>query len=143
MNPLVRVAGLQQPEGDPFAEATLANYNVVILVDASLDQIQRADEACRKCNTAFYAASARGTCSFLFADLCNHVWTPQVHLSGSPAAACRPASPLAFSRYSCMHPTLTYLNSNTTSCISGRVGQPRSPAWVPYWVCDPGWCLYW
>ncbi|KAK9835508.1 hypothetical protein WJX74_002008 [Apatococcus lobatus] len=77
MNPLVHVVGLQQPEGNHFPEATLGQFNVVILVDASLDQVQQADEACRRCNTAFYAAFARGTCSFMFADLCNHVWTPQ------------------------------------------------------------------
>lgn len=81
MNPLVSVLALQQPEGDPFPEALLGRFNVVVLVDARLDQIQQADEACRRCSTAFYAASARGTCSFMFADLCNHFWTPQVHIS--------------------------------------------------------------
>lgn len=81
MNPLVSVLALQQPEGDPFPEALLGKFNVVVLVDARLDQIQQADEACRRCSTAFYAASARGTCSFMFADLCNHFWTPQVHTS--------------------------------------------------------------
>ncbi|KAK9864272.1 hypothetical protein WJX84_011868 [Apatococcus fuscideae] len=77
MNPLVKVVGLQQPQAALPPEATLAAFNIVVLVDASLGEIQRADEACRRCSTAFYAASAQGTCSFMFADLCNHFWTPQ------------------------------------------------------------------
>ena len=93
MNPLVSVLALQQPEGDPFPEALLGKFNVVVLVDARLDQIQQADEACRRCSTAFYAASARGTCSFMFADLCNHFWTPPVQLPPAlPVSQCSCAS---------------------------------------------------
>lgn len=59
----------------------LSLVQVVLLVDESLERQQAWDEACTAHGTAFYSAASRGACTYLFANLHLHTFTPLV--SGS------------------------------------------------------------
>ncbi|KAL0044863.1 hypothetical protein WJX82_000476 [Trebouxia sp. C0006] len=75
MNPLVKVtvhAGSADIEDLSF----VASYQVVLLVDQSLERQQAWDQACTAHGAAFYSAASRGTCTYFFANLHNHTFTP-------------------------------------------------------------------
>lgn len=56
----------------------LVCMQVVLVVDQSLQRQQQWDEACSKHGVAFYSAAARGTCTYLFANLHLHTFAPLV-----------------------------------------------------------------
>lgn len=62
---------------------------VVLLVDQSLERQQAWDTACTACGTAFYSAASRGACTYLFANLHQHTFTPLV--SGSTSQSGPPS----------------------------------------------------
>lgn len=75
MNPLVKVTvleGATNAQDLTFVKA----YQVVLLVDQSLDRQQAWDQACTAHGTAFYSAASRGTCTYFFANLHQHTFTP-------------------------------------------------------------------
>ena len=53
-------------------------YQVVLLVDQSLERQQAWDQACTAHGAAFYSAASRGTCTYFFANLHKHTFTPLV-----------------------------------------------------------------
>ena len=52
-----------------------------MLVDQSLDRQQAWDQACTAHGTAFYSAASRGTCTYFFANLHQHTFTPLVRIN--------------------------------------------------------------
>ncbi|DBA82539.1 hypothetical protein WJX79_008668 [Trebouxia sp. C0005] len=75
MNPLVKVS-VQAGSADVKDLSFVASYQVVLLVDQSLERQQAWDQACTAHGAAFYSAASQGTCTYFFANLHNHTFTP-------------------------------------------------------------------
>ena len=65
----------------PNGKAAVIGFQVVLLVDESLQQQQAWDAACTSHGAAFYSAVSKGTCAYFFANLHQHTYTPVVSFS--------------------------------------------------------------
>ena len=89
-NTAARQANQVMP-GFPFSPTAVADchlstvcfWQVVLLVDQSLERQQAWDAACTTSGTAFYSTASRGACTYLFANLHQHTFTPLVSGSSS------------------------------------------------------------
>lgn len=88
MNPLVKVS-VQDGSVTTQDLGFVASYQVVVLVDQSLQWQQAWDAACTSHGAAFYCASSRGTCAYFFANLHQHTYTP-LEIAGADAADAAP-----------------------------------------------------
>lgn len=81
MNPLVKVVAKTADIAAESDRSFLREYNVVVLLDASLSMIREIDAACREAGVKFFGGQSRGTAGFFFVDLLEHSFTPTVRCS--------------------------------------------------------------
>lgn len=109
MNPLVNVAALPGSVSDlPSRPDLLKSHDLVVLLDQPLAAVEALDVACTAAGVKLFAASVRGACSYMFANLQAHSFVVKrdkpaatapngaaAASSASAAAAAAPAAPTA------------------------------------------------
>lgn len=81
MNPLVTVGAVPGSPSTYVTEASVAGYNLVLLVGQPGHVVSHADSACTKAGVPFLAACCRGFSGWAFANLHSHDYIVEVRVA--------------------------------------------------------------
>ncbi|KAH9252377.1 hypothetical protein BASA81_009662 [Batrachochytrium salamandrivorans] len=81
LNPRVEVKTETRPL-ETLPESFLANFDIISVIGASPNTIDKLNSIARANNIAFWSASVFGTCGYVFSDLQEHNYTVLSHIQG-------------------------------------------------------------